>query len=166
MTFWACGVYNINPMKYSGSEVTLGRFIRRFEELLPVISRYVHKADRGDFAGLDLTFAQVMMLGLVSQKKAPKMKDLACELGVTLSNITSIIDRLVLSGYVKRYEDPSDRRVVRVELTLRGKSVAAKVAAHKKKCLERLFKKVQLSDRADIIRTMERLVEEIKKEGE
>ncbi len=141
------------------------KLIEKFEELMPVVSRYIHKADSGDFMDMNLTFSQVMMLGLISQKKAPKMKDLATELGVTLSNVTGIIDRLKSSGYVKRYEDLSDRRVVRVELTSKGGIIAAKVAAHKKQCMERIFSKISVSDRSAIIRIMEKLSKEIKKEG-
>lgn len=140
-------------------------FARRFEELLPVISRYIHKADSGDFMKMNLTFSQVMMLGLIGQKRSPKMKDLATELGVTLSNVTGMIDRLILSGYVKRYEDPSDRRVVRVKLTSKGAEIKARVSSHKKQCMERVFSKLSISDRSAIIRIMEKLAKEINKEG-
>ncbi len=140
-------------------------FARRFEELLPVIFRYIHKADSGDFMKMNLTFSQVMMLGLIGQKRSPKMKDLATELGVTLSNVTGMIDRLILSGYVKRYEDPSDRRVVRVKLTSKGAEIKARVSSHKKQCMERVFSKLSISDRSAIIRIMEKLAKEINTEG-
>jgi DNA-binding MarR family transcriptional regulator len=139
--------------------------VKRFEELAPVIFKYVHKADSGDLVDVDLSFSQVITLGLISDKKNPKMTDLASDLGVTLGNVTGIIGRLAASGHVKRREDRSDRRIVRVVLTPKGISVAKKVSDSRKKCLEKIFCKLSVPDRSAIIKLLEKLVEQIKKEG-
>lgn len=139
--------------------------VKRFEELSPIIFKYVHRADSGDLADVDMSFSQVITLGLISDKKNPKMTDLASDLGVTLSNVTGIIGRLASSGHVRRREDHSDRRIVRVVLTPKGASVAKKVSDSRKKCLEKIFCKLSASDRSAIIKLLEKLVEQIQKEG-
>ncbi len=139
--------------------------VKRFEELTPVIFKYVHRADSGDLVDVNLSFSQVITLGLISEKKNPKMTDLASELGVTMGNVTGIIGRLASSGHVIRRQDHSDRRIVRVVLTAKGASVAKKVSDSRKKCLEKIFCKMSAPDRSAIIKLLEKLVEQIQKEG-
>ncbi len=56
----------------------------------------------------------------------PTMTQIAEEIGVSSPAITAIIDRLVEDGEMTREEDPSDRRVVRVSMTPRGKTTLEK----------------------------------------
>jgi DNA-binding MarR family transcriptional regulator len=49
--------------------------------------------------------------------------------GCAASNITQIIDRLETDGFVRRVDDPDDRRSVRAELTSEGEIAVAKGAA-------------------------------------
>ena len=49
------------------------------------------------------------------------MSETAATLGITTGTLTVAIDRLVRKNYVDRNRDPADRRVVRIELTHKGK---------------------------------------------
>lgn len=51
------------------------------------------------------------------------MRDLARTLHCDASNITGLVDRLVSHALVDRVEDPEDRRVRRVAITSRGRTV-------------------------------------------
>ncbi|MBN1375824.1 MAG: winged helix DNA-binding protein [Dehalococcoidia bacterium] len=53
-------------------------------------------------------------------KKQLTMGELSNAMSVPFSRATRIIDALVADGYVKRMNDPDDRRVVRVALTPEG----------------------------------------------
>ncbi len=53
-------------------------------------------------------------------KKQLTMGELSNALDVPFSRATRIIDALVSDGYVKRMNDPDDRRIVRVALTPEG----------------------------------------------
>jgi len=58
------------------------------------------------------------------------ISDLAAVLGVSLSAVTSLVDRLVNDELVERRHSEEDRRLVLVRLTPRGEQVlAAKQAA-------------------------------------
>jgi DNA-binding MarR family transcriptional regulator len=57
-------------------------------------------------------------IGLYESKT---MSETAAALGITTGTLTVAIDRLVRKGYVDRRRDGCDRRVVRVELTRKGK---------------------------------------------
>ena len=51
------------------------------------------------------------------------MSSLAGRLGVSLSTLSGVVDRLVEPGFLERHEDPSDRRQVMIALTAEGRSV-------------------------------------------
>jgi DNA-binding MarR family transcriptional regulator len=54
---------------------------------------------------------------------------LARRVGVTPASATAQLDRLELAGYVVRRSNPHDRRSVLVELTSRGRDLAARLFA-------------------------------------
>lgn len=45
------------------------------------------------------------------------LSQLANTIGISKPNLTPIIDKLIQKGFVNRYEDPNDRRILRVEIT-------------------------------------------------
>ena len=53
-----------------------------------------------------LTLAQLKSLFLITSKGSTNFRKLAEALGVTPSNVTGIVDRLVEQGLVSRTEDP------------------------------------------------------------
>jgi DNA-binding MarR family transcriptional regulator len=53
--------------------------------------------------------------------KPPAISELAESHGCVRSNITQIMDRLETEGLVRRVDDPVDGRVVRAQLTARGR---------------------------------------------
>ncbi|MCX6006472.1 MAG: MarR family transcriptional regulator [Chloroflexi bacterium] len=57
------------------------------------------------------------------RKKELTMGELSSALSVPFSTATRIIDVLVADGYIKRMQDPDDRRVVRVALTPDGEKL-------------------------------------------
>ncbi len=59
----------------------------------------------------------------LSRKKELTMGELSSALSVPFSTATRMIDALVTDGYVKRMQDPDDRRVVRVALTPDGEKL-------------------------------------------
>jgi len=69
---------------------------------------------------VDLTMPQMKVLFLLYSDGVARMSQLASSLGVTLSTVTGIVDRLVEQGMVQRQEHPQDRRLVVYRLTSRG----------------------------------------------
>ena len=55
-------------------------------------------------------------------KKSVKISDMAKCLDISKSNMTPIIDKLIEEGFVERFNDPSDRRKINVELTNKGEN--------------------------------------------
>jgi DNA-binding MarR family transcriptional regulator len=78
-----------------------------------------------------LTAAQFNVLNLLAAPDAEgglSQRELADMLVVDRSNVTGLVDRMEKAGWVRRADDPEDRRVYRVQLTASGKKLWQKVA--------------------------------------
>lgn len=53
-------------------------------------------------------------------KSASSVSEIAKRLLISKPNMTPIIDKLLSDGYVHRYNNPDDRRIIMVELTNKG----------------------------------------------
>ena len=76
---------------------------------------------------VDLTMPQLKVLFILYAEDGASMGRLASALGVTLSTVTGIVDRLVEHEMVQRQEDPQDRRLVVCRLTPRGLSTVERL---------------------------------------
>src|ERR1051326_9613011 len=69
------------------------------------------------FLSCDLSMPQLKTLSYVTKNDGATSGQIAHRLGVGLSTITGIVDRLAEQGLVTRHEDPRDRRINRVQPT-------------------------------------------------
>jgi len=78
-----------------------------------------------------LTAAQynvLSVLGAADAKTGLSQRELGDVLVVDRSNVTGLVDRLEKAGWVKRMDDPADRRVYRITLTAAGRRLWETVA--------------------------------------
>lgn len=71
---------------------------------------------------LGLTIPQLRLLGLIRRNPGVTVSELATHFAVNPSSITGLVDRLVTQEYLRREDDPADRRRVRHFLTPFGTS--------------------------------------------
>ena len=74
-----------------------------------------------------ITFTQAATLCLLDPGKPLPMNALSTFLGCAPSNITGIIDRLVVGSYVVREEWTNDRRIKVISLTTKGIALRAEL---------------------------------------
>ncbi|GAB6168031.1 MarR family transcriptional regulator [Clostridium carnis] len=67
--------------------------------------------------GLPMPPSHVKVIFHLAHRGPSAVSHIAHDLGISKPNMTPIIDKLISEGYVNRYEDPKDRRILRVELT-------------------------------------------------
>lgn len=73
-----------------------------------------------DFPDPHVTMAQMRVLMLLSAVGEARMSDLAHQLGISPSTLSSLVDRLVEPQFVTRRDDAHDRRSVLVSLAPAG----------------------------------------------
>ena len=74
---------------------------------------------QGAFSDISITeIHTVEAVGLYGSKT---MSEVAMELGITMGTLTTAVDKLIKKGYLERSRSSTDRRIVNVRLTNRGK---------------------------------------------
>ena len=68
---------------------------------------------------VNISMAQLRCLHLIAAGEA-RMSGLVAQLGVSISTVSGLVDRLVDRGFVSRHDDPADRRQVVVAATPAG----------------------------------------------
>ncbi len=91
--------------------------------LFPRLARGLSSAEK-DLAD-DLPLAQLRLCGMLCEGSQP-MSALSHALGVSLSALTQIADRLERARLVKRVAEENDRRVRCLQLTARGEKMTRK----------------------------------------
>ncbi|WP_328680619.1 MarR family transcriptional regulator [Streptomyces sp. NBC_00322] len=94
------------------------------EQLLR-LTRRLHRSQKRQLESADIaiTPAQSRLLRtLAHYDEPPRMADLAARLEVVPRAVTSLVDGLETSGCVRRVPDPTNRRVIRIELTDTGRA--------------------------------------------
>ena len=92
--------------------------------LLHAAQLYEDRMERA-FEAIDLSSAKYGVLAQLAEAGEPlPLSELATRLSCVRSNMTQLVDRLEGDGLVRRVDDPSDRRVVRAELTALGRQQA------------------------------------------
>jgi DNA-binding MarR family transcriptional regulator len=85
--------------------------------------------DRRFFAGFGLSTRQYWALTHLDQRQGRPMAELGQLLLTDKSNVTGIVDRLEQGGLVRRTIQPSDRRVILIKLTAKGRRLREQVEA-------------------------------------
>jgi DNA-binding MarR family transcriptional regulator len=76
-----------------------------------------------------ITAAQYNVLSaLAAAREGISQRELGDLLVVDRSNVTGLVDRMEKAGWVRRADDPADRRVYRVALTVAGSRLWEKIA--------------------------------------
>jgi DNA-binding MarR family transcriptional regulator len=100
---------------------------------------------------VNLTMPQLKALVCVANNNGAPSGHIARRLGVGLSTITGIVDRLAEHDLVTRHEDPIDRRVTRVQATPRGRALVDELTRYRDEAIKALLSRLD----ADQLHTVE-----------
>lgn len=89
----------------------------------------------------DQTFpgSQSNIMYLLEQSGPKKMSELADSLYITAGAVTTASDHLINHGYISRVRDENDRRVVRLELTKKGRETLIALQNEGRKIMKSIF---------------------------
>ena len=91
-----------------------------------LLRRYQFR-DREQICCHGLSVSQCYTLEALEQRGPMTMGQLAAHLSLKISSMTRVVDTLVEGGLVRRIDDPADRRVCRVQLNAKGRTLLSKV---------------------------------------
>ncbi len=109
------------PASYDGCvdpdrESAIERVLAAYETMMVRVST----AHAREFLEVGVTMSQAKVLYLVQAAHDLRMSDLSAHLGVSLSTVSGVVDRLVDQGLLARRDDPADRRHVVLRITDAG----------------------------------------------
>jgi len=87
------------------------------------------EAGDGPVSEADLNAADLAAIALLGEAGTLKNREVAARLGVAPTTATSILDRLVRKGFVRRARSEIDRRIVEVDLSDAGSAFFARLRA-------------------------------------
>ena len=90
-----------------------------YNALSGAIYRHVAQA-----AGAGLRPAHGNALEMLALEDGLRLTDIAAQAGMTPQSMGELVDDLVAKGYLRRQEDPADRRAKRIYLTGQGRQAA------------------------------------------
>lgn len=129
----------------------------RIEGLLPRVLRTLFKPDPNDPL-VDIPVGQMRMLRLLTLK-AWTPSNLGEELGLSVSAVTQMANRLDSIGFVSRVEDPLDRRVKHLTLTPLGRANMIRRRDRRVYRLESVMSNMPVDRQVEFIALLEELIE-------
>ncbi len=91
------------------------------------------------------------------------MNDLSQAMGLASSTLTRHVDQLVRKGLAHRWPDDEDRRVVRVELTDRGRELRSMLQGAMQDFFKQVLDEIQEDERPALLRVLEQVTQAIAK---
>lgn len=107
---------------------------------------------------MQVTGPQLFMLYYIRKHEKCKLTQLADFMCVKPSAITVMIDRLEKPGYVRRLNDPADRRAVLVEITEEGNELLQKALLAANETSRAYLSKLEPNEAALITELLEKMV--------
>jgi DNA-binding MarR family transcriptional regulator len=122
------------------------------DRLDPLIARQRREVVRHGCLRL-VSATQLHVLYMLDSEGTKSMTVLADALGVTLPNVTGIVDRMVERGLVERVRDEGDRRVVAVRTTAEGRNVLQEIDLVRRRTLGAVLELLTPQQQAHALQT-------------
>ena len=103
--------------------MTLGEGAERLHRLTKDLIRRYQFRDWNQICCYGITISQCHILDVVAEAGDLTMQQLARRMFKSISTMTRVAGQLVRKGYIKRRQDPEDRRIVHVSITPQGKAI-------------------------------------------
>lgn len=138
----------------------------RFERAFWEFYRVSRGKMRYRFSDANVTEAQFMAMLFLRRTPNCTMSDLKSWMGLHMSTITGITDRMVRDGFVDRFRDEQDRRLVKVKLTKKGSVIVSKLWKIRRERIEKFLSLLTENDQMSLIDLFERISTKIKSDAD
>ena len=120
--------------------------LQRIHRILSCSEALIHgfnpSRDRA-WLNVDMTMPQLKTLIFVTKNNGATSGQIASGLGVGLSTITGIVDRLAEQNLVSRREDSRDRRITRVLPTSSGRSMVEELLQYRNEVVTAILSRLE-----------------------
>ena len=135
----------------------LYNYISHLDNLLPVLVKHFQIPDLHKLFEVKITFQQYLALNILIKKGRCMVSDLSKNLGVALSTMTELVNRLAKKQFVKKIKDLRDRRIVWINLTEKGAKIIKEINEKKQRYILNILEKLTEKERKLLIDILERV---------
>jgi DNA-binding MarR family transcriptional regulator len=97
-----------------------------------------------------LSVLQIQTLMFIHKNKRTSMSGIADNFRIEMPSATSLINKLCDQKLAARFEDPSDRRLVRITLTDEGKTLLEQAMRERRIKLEKILSYLSEKEKSDL----------------
>jgi len=91
---------------------------------------------------LNISQSELLFFSSLDNCQGLSSPELAKNMGLSLSRISRVVDKLVVNGYLDRNADTTDRRAITLCLTAKGKVIRSKIDEVRNECEARLLEAI------------------------
>jgi DNA-binding MarR family transcriptional regulator len=107
--------------------MTLEEGAERLHRLTKELLRRYQFRDWNQVCCYEISVSQSHILDVLAEEGELAMQQLAQRMYKSVSTMTRVAGQLVRKGYIKRRQNPEDRRIVHVSITPQGKAIIAAI---------------------------------------
>ena len=145
------------------SPLDLDSDVQQFGELLSVMIRSFAAFERSEIFCSGVTMSQCSTILGIGKNGTMTMHALSEWMSLATSTMTRIVDNLVRDGYIKRAQDPQDRRVVQVSLTEEGVKLFEAIKQIYHEYHSKIVESIPADELHQVVESLTMLIEAIKK---
>jgi DNA-binding MarR family transcriptional regulator len=145
---------------------TLNQFSRQIVQLMPLMFREFAKREDNPLTRGKISFPQMVALDFVSRHPKVRMTDLSKVLSIQLSSTTVLVDRLIREKMLKRGRDESDRRLVWVYSTPKGRKIISQILEQKRQSIKQIFSVLTKNERNEYLRMISKVYRFLRRDYE
>ncbi len=133
------------------------KYFARMDEIFAGMVRRLHAELENQMVS-GITGSQFFVLKNINNRGRLTVSEVAEDLGVSLSAITALVDRLVKAGLVFRSRDEQDRRLVWLQATDKGKEILGRCVEGRKRVAVKYFSRLPEEDLEKLIEIYEKII--------
>lgn len=143
----------------------VSRYIDKLDEMLPHMVRRMHQ-EMAQSLQEGITANQFFVMKMIADRGQMTVSEVAEAFSVSLSAVTSLVDRLYKGGMVERRRSEDDRRVVRLELTEEGRNMVNTCQAGRRRVIQRYISRLEEKELEFMIEIYEKIVSMMRQEDQ
>lgn len=128
-----------------------------FQLTLEIHRTIRHRFIRSGEHQFEVNPLQLFALFAIHDQEGLTMRELANALQITPPSATSFANRLVKYGWIKRKQDPKNRKIVRLSTTKKGKKNLVDHLRKKSTMMKNILSSIPDSDQKELLRILETL---------
>lgn len=129
-------------------------FARKVMQVLPLVIRGFLRTQTDALAKGKISAPQYLVLDIIVKQGPLQMTQLADELAVSSPAMSGLVNRLYKIKLIKRIYPKKDRRVITIDVTLKGRQTVDVLQVQREKKFQEIFEQLAEKDRKDYLRVL------------